>query len=304
MKEGRMMKLNDNTMNIFLSITEDYFIHALELIFSIRKHSSMFLHIYMMVDQKCIDDFSKKTDDIHFQDVQITLLSTKTLDELISKDHQLSLTKMTYGRLIIFEQLKNVDKILYLDTDMIVVNDGLDDVYNIAIDDKYAAVVEEISMECFNPQELMNCNVKKYFNGGFVLFNIQKILNDDIHNIFIDMLKNPPDFMVGKGWGDQTIMNKAFHENVLFIDPKYNIQSILFGYPQYTTFAQQHGYVDQFDMMNHCVVSHMQGAKPWEDRWDTWQKWQVPLKEWQKKSYINNHNAMLNEYPELMKYAY
>lgn len=50
----------DDAMNIFLSITEDYFIHALELIFSIRQHSRMYLHVYMMVDDKCVDDFADR----------------------------------------------------------------------------------------------------------------------------------------------------------------------------------------------------------------------------------------------------
>lgn len=58
---------------------------------------------------------------------------------------------MTYGRLMLFEELPFLDKVLYLDTDMLVVNDGLDDIYSTNLDGKYAAVVEDISMKHFNP---------------------------------------------------------------------------------------------------------------------------------------------------------
>lgn len=32
----------------------------------------------------------------------------------------------------------------------------------------------------------------------------------------------------------------------------------------------------------------MQGAKPWNADWKTWQAWQVPLKKWMEDAYLEN----------------
>jgi len=58
-------------------------------------------------------------------------------------------------------------------------------------------------------------------------------------------LKDAPANVTFKGGTcDQTVLNYVFHEDVVFADPKYNVQAILVGYPQYTEYAKSWGYKD------------------------------------------------------------
>lgn len=40
------------------------------------------------------------------------------------------------------------------------------------------------------------------------------------------------------------------------------------------------------ELVEDCAVAHMQGAKPWNADWKTWQAWQVPLKKWMEDAYL------------------
>lgn len=286
-------------MNVFLAMSRDYVTHALELIYSLRKHSKKNIHVYLMVDMSndLIDKLKEQLDDLGFNDVSFEILNTQQLDQLLNIKHRIVLSKMTYGRIMIFKHLAHLDRILYLDTDMLIVNDGIDQLYETDLQNTYAAAVEDVSMKHFNATEMTDCGVQRYFNAGMVLFDVQKIIHDNLHLKMLNMLECPPDFLITRGYSDQSILNTVFHENVKFVDPIFNIQSILFGYPQYDQLAREFGYNTQYDMIQHAVVSHMQGAKPWESRWETWQAWQLPMKNWQKDYYLKIKEQLLSKFP-------
>jgi len=97
---------------------------------------------------------------------------------------------------------RGIEKCLYLDCDTLIVNYGLDEFYDMPLEGKYAAAVDEVSMMCFNRTEMNDCGVSRYFNAGVVLFNIKEILRDGINNEFIKLLKEPSDFMLTRGYSD------------------------------------------------------------------------------------------------------
>jgi len=47
----------------------------------------------------------------------------------------------------------------------------------------------------------------------------------------------------------------TFREKVVFVDPKYNVQSIIVGYPQYEKYLKLCGYAGgQRELFGKCVV--------------------------------------------------
>ena len=176
--------------------------------------------------------YDVKLAEYKFTDLEYTVYSTDELDSVLSEGHRLTLSKMTYSRLLLCDLLgpKGINKCLYLDCDTLVTGFGLDELYDMQLDDRYAAVVDEVSMMCFNRTEMNDCGVNRYFNAGVALFNVRKILDDGLNKEFVQLLKEPKDFMLTRGYSDQSIMNMVFKENVLFVDPKYNVQSIIVGY--------------------------------------------------------------------------
>ena len=85
---------------------------------------------------------------------------------------------VTYAALLKFflpNIFKELDKILYLDSDIIVQSD-LNDLYNTDINDNYAGVVKDI-LAVKNPNHLLrlSCANKNYFNSGVMLLNLKKM---------------------------------------------------------------------------------------------------------------------------------
>lgn len=145
----------------------------------------------------------------------------KIQDEVF-KDCPINLhfTKATYYRFKL-ASLLNLDKVLYLDCD-ILVKKSLRDLYNVDIKNKYAAIVEDylssyklISTHC----KILGIN--KYFNAGVMLLNLKKIREDSIEQKCFTFVKNFPEKIK---FVDQCVLNAVFQENVEFIDKIYNFQ--------------------------------------------------------------------------------
>lgn len=275
----------DNSMNLLLCATKDYVIHAFELLVSLRMYSKKHFNVFMIIDTNDTGKYQQFFEKHVIEDASFTFYTSKLLDSCLSGKFSLDLSKMTYARLVAFKMLPLfVSKILYLDLDMLVMNDGIDEFYDKDFNDHLAIVCEEISVELFAKTELDNCKVSRYFNAGIMLCNLDKIRQAGIDDQCIQILKEAPENVIFKGSTcDQTVLNYLFHEDVVFADPKYNVQAILVGYPQYTEYARSWGaYTDQFDLFSKCVVMHMQGEKPYDtQKYLSWQSWQIPLKKWQ-----------------------
>ena len=112
--------------------------------------------------------------------------------------------------------LSNLDKVLYLDGDILVLND-LSELYNTDLNNKYAAVVPDMAGMLYG-----NYHVKlgfcKYFNSGVMVLNLRKMREDDISKKLLDykLHKDTKHFM------DQDCLNYVFQENVFYISPMYN----------------------------------------------------------------------------------
>ena len=290
--------MNNDSINIFLSATENHLIHSIELIYSICKRTNCQINSYILLDSK--KSYLDIIEKIDIKNLSIKVIDSSVLDSFLSKKHNVgSITKMAYGRTLIPYLFKDLDRILYLDTDILQVRNGIEELYYSDFLDNCIMACEEISIELFDKKEMANCMVSKYLNSGVILFNIQKIKQTDIDKKIISLLQNPPLFLQNSGMQDQSILNIVFKDNIKFINPKYNTQSILFGYPQYDHFSTIWGYENQLDLIRNCVFSHMQGAKPWEEKWNTWQSWQLPLKQWQYDYYLTNKNMLLSDFPFL-----
>lgn len=108
------------------------------------------------------------------------------------------------------------DKILYLDTDMIILRD-LGELFNTKLGTHYAAVVKDMSGTI---EESHHIKLKHhdYFNSGMMLLNLKKMRRDDISAKLVDykMTKDTGHFM------DQDCLNAVFNENVIYVSPIYN----------------------------------------------------------------------------------
>lgn len=112
--------------------------------------------------------------------------------------------------------LSNLDKVLYLDGDILVLND-LSELYNTDLNNKYAGVVKDMAGTVAEGHA-KRLNHQDYFNSGMMLLNLEKMRQDNIAERLLDykLYKDIKHFM------DQDCLNYVFQENVIYVSPMYN----------------------------------------------------------------------------------
>ncbi len=126
----------------------------------------------------------------------------------------------TYYRLKLASLLSDVDKVLYLDCDVIV-NSDISDLFNTCIEQYYAAGVMDTAMTSSGwvpPLEKGNL----YFNAGVLLFNLKKIRQDNIEQKFEEYTQKEFEHI---RVGDQQIINVVCQGNIKQVESAWNVQS-------------------------------------------------------------------------------
>lgn len=121
----------------------------------------------------------------------------------------------------------DIDKILYLDGDILVRKD-LSDLFETDISEYYAAVVKDYKPMTYDPPQTERLGVPEhlaYFNSGVMLLNLKKLRKDGMYQKLIDYRKNGVNFFM-----DQDTLNVVFKEQVLYLPLKYNIMSSVMGH--------------------------------------------------------------------------
>ncbi|MFC1760289.1 glycosyltransferase family 8 protein, partial [Candidatus Neomarinimicrobiota bacterium] len=168
-------------------------------------------------------------------------------------------TKTTYYRLLIPTFIK-VDKVLFLDSD-IVVNNSIEELYSTNIDDYMVAAVESPGFD--RHRELkMDANAK-YFNSGVLLINVKRWIQENVLEKVINFVEsNPSDVK----YLDQCGLNAIINGNWKELPLKFNQMTRLFNKYyniQYECFPNY----ELKEAKENPVIIHYSGLlKPWHFR--------------------------------------
>ncbi|GKX60926.1 glycosyltransferase family 8 protein [Leminorella grimontii] len=130
----------------------------------------------------------------------------------------------TFFRFIAFQVLSdNVEKVLYIDADVIC-KGSLSGLLDISFEDeKYAAVIRDIPFMQGKPAERLNVPglPGNYFNAGVVYLLLKAWKDNDFMNKAIAMLASDPEHKKYKCL-DQDILNILFFNHCIFISSDYD----------------------------------------------------------------------------------
>ncbi len=127
-------------------------------------------------------------------------------------------TAANYYRLFLTEVLpESINKVLYLDADLIVLDD-LNKLWNLNIDDYAIAAVHYPNAE---RSRVLNVPLDKYFNSGVMLINLDYWRKYNMINRYCIFLKEKSHLI--QYW-DQDVLNVVLLKKVLFLDLRYNFQ--------------------------------------------------------------------------------
>ena len=160
------------------------------------------------------------------------------------------------------EIFNNLDKILYLDSD-ILVQDDLSELFNIDISDFYSAAVKDILCKV-NKQHMLKYNIQNeyYFNSGVLLLNLELMRQNNTANSLIEYrINNKNHFM------DQDTFNAVLGHKVKYISYKYNFLNYYLekmSIKELEDFYGEKFALSAQKIYESCSIIHLGGAnKPW-----------------------------------------
>lgn len=212
-------------MNILISINKAYLDVACTLIYSILTNSTRNLSLFVVSDdlnesdfEYIVDKMFEFKDRLHMNGVRVDCANFDVINTVDAKRWPMTV----YYRIIaLFELPDQLDRILYLDADMIVDGD-LSALYTLDLENYYAAMCEDTVVSNSVPynSDLNIPNTELYYNSGMILFNLTKIRRELTLNDFYKAFRSH--FNVLR-FPDQDLLNVVFSKNIRAVDfRKYN----------------------------------------------------------------------------------
>lgn len=167
----------------------------------------------------------------------------------------------TYNRLFMAALLPDdVDKVLYLDCD-IIVNSNIDELWETPLEDNYVvAAVDEMGCCAGDVHERLGFDAKYgYFNAGVLLVNLHYWRKHNMTSAFLEYIEHNLDKLNAH---DQDVLNAFFYDKVIHVSLAWNVELIFYFYGIIKKFNFDRGlrYV-----LRHPKILHFTWKpKPWE----------------------------------------
>ena len=220
--------MNKNQINLFFTCDDNYIPFLAVSIESIVAFSSPenFYNIRILhanniskINQDIVSkEYTKDNISIDFVDITNEILSFG--DSLFVRDYY---SKTTYYRLLIPTLYPKLDKGLYLDSDIVVLDD-IAKLYNIDLGENYVGGIPDESVglikefQDYVQNRIGTNDYREYFNAGILPMNLKKLREIHFKEYFIELLDRVK-FDVAQ---DQDYLNTICKGNVKFIDLCWN----------------------------------------------------------------------------------
>lgn len=172
----------------------------------------------------------------------------------------------TYYRFDIPYILKNYDKCIFFDAD-IIINDSLVDLYNINIKDfMFAAVRNTMITLLYNSDDNLkkyykeyNITMNRYIQSGVLLMNLDKCRKNDFKNQCVQAYRKNKFLFL-----DQDTLTFLFNSYILFIDNKWNYETYQTCFDGYRDYMDQD--IEQIRknaLIDVKIIHYASQNKPW-----------------------------------------
>lgn len=208
-----------------------------------------------VVNRKFIESFSNK-------DFSIQILEARNTFE---KAHQhRGITESSYYRLMLHDLLPNLDKVIYLDVDVLI-NDDLTQLYSTNLGENLIGAVKNLYMHQVFDTHMLNIDYWKakfqyskysYINAGVLLMNLREIRYTKIWKEWIELSKQNWEYH------DQDILNMSCSNKILFLPPKFNAT-----YPIRAKGADLWDLFSKKELSETIVIYHFTASKPWNSKY-------------------------------------
>ena len=256
-------------INIVYASDDNYVPFLAVAITSVCENNNVPITIYVLDNN--ISDKNKqflKTYEERYEKIVIVFIECSNLEEKLDLSQTqteglLSMNITTYSRLFISSLLPDaMEKVLYLDCDALVL-DSLEELWSIDVSDYMCAGVDDPAPIPLK-ESIGLCAEDTYVNAGVLLINLKRWRETNIDFQFLEFLKE----YYGKSINhDQGIINGVLKNQILKINPKFNLMAYFYGFKDVKTVLKWNGCTHYYDeeLVHEAerkpVIKH---CKPWQ----------------------------------------
>lgn len=249
-------------MNFCFVVNDEYVANLLVSLCSIVENSPGKHSIFILTagfessNRKKIEAYAESNDLM----LDIICVDDSCLDDAPIKRSDFN--KTPYYKLFIPDALpETIDKVLYLDVDIIVLK-SLQELYDIRFDNEYFAAVPDPFINSMYPDYLDKLHIDpkkggKYFNSGVMLFNLKELRNVYSVDKALEYIRsNGDDFK----FHDQEVLNGLYHDRYIQLDERFNYIAAFRGIVDMITYCLgvKKNVIDTLS-----VIHYANATKPW-----------------------------------------
>jgi len=247
-------------INICMSFNDNYFVHALTTIQSLiaNNKSCSKVKLFILCDAQLSQNNRNKLSvyfaeqiDVSFLDVDPDLFNALPLNR-----HYISLN--TYYRLVIHKLIPEIDRVIYLDSDIIFCDD-ITELWSHDLQGKsLAGSLDEGGV--LQSRRLQLGIESSYINAGVLIMDLNKI-REKYNDVFIEYMANyftrKQDIILQ----DQDILNLTYNNDISLLPLKWNVNSRMFCL---NDLEHKYSISEEMEAINDLGIIHFTDRKkPW-----------------------------------------
>lgn len=245
-------------MNILVTVDKNYIAHLEVMLFSLRKHHRNHeINVYLLYEKISQEALDILSDNLALCDIYLHTIKIQGefFDEFpISDRYPLTM----YYRLLAAQFLPiDMDRILYLDPDIVIIN-SLDELYHMEIEEYYFAAATHVdkTLEKIN-QVRLNYSDGIYINSGVLLMNLELLRKEQELTAIKEYVARFKDLLL---LPDQDVLSALYANKVLQFDAvKYNMTERMWLKEKLLQLSNNLKWVEE-----RCHIIHYIGRnKPW-----------------------------------------
>lgn len=244
-------------------------------IYSLLKNASQkyFYDIFIFETRISEENKERLRATIHpFKNVRLTFVDAgKRVQNYELSTHNPHISNETYYRFLVQEELPFYDKVIYLDSDLLVVSD-ISELFNIELNDTLLAATRDIdylgninmpdgNRWHYSKEILQMEDPYSYFQAGVLLLNTKKLRKRHTTAEWLEIASSHPEFI----YNDQDILNAECEGNILYLDQTWNIMNNAYNRVETVfSFAPAEVFDTYIEAAKHPKIIHYAGGeKPW-----------------------------------------
>jgi lipopolysaccharide biosynthesis glycosyltransferase len=248
-----------NLKYITCSVDENYFDHLIVMLTSLFRNKKQIFYIYILISDLSIMKKSKLNIFFSKYEVhkfEIIKVENESLNNLALVNGHITLA--SYYRILLPKLLpKKIDKILYLDVDLII-KGNIDFFWLFSVCNYSHLAVEDIGINSLHKKRLFMDDYSKYFNAGVLLINLDWWRREKVFDKCMEFLEKYQDRII---LHDQDVLNSVLCNQWEELPYAYNAQESIFrkDLPLY----RSKNYLNAY--FNPIIIHYTGGghSKPW-----------------------------------------